>query len=39
MMQIGEPEGCKCPEGFKGDGVNTCEGMVLHRSPAKIVIL
>ncbi|OAY79951.1 Vacuolar-sorting receptor 1 [Ananas comosus] len=22
---IGEPEGCKCPEGFKGDGVNTCE--------------
>lgn len=25
-LQHEESEGCKCPQGFKGDGVKSCEG-------------
>jgi hypothetical protein len=26
ILQNEESEGCKCPAGFKGDGVKRCEG-------------
>ena len=27
-VQDDNTKGCKCPSGFKGDGVNHCEGIV-----------
>ena len=28
ILQNEESEGCKCPAGFKGDGVKSCEGII-----------
>lgn len=28
MIEQDDSKDCKCPPGFKGDGVNTCDGIV-----------
>lgn len=27
ILQDDRTKGCKCPPGFRGDGVNSCEGL------------
>jgi hypothetical protein len=28
-LQNEQAKGCKCPPGFKGDGIHSCEGIII----------
>lgn len=31
IMQDDHTKGCKCPPGFRGDGVNSCQGILTFK--------